>query len=245
VLNIPILIIGFSGLAELWGVTLYQVEYHFNNVHIGYNILGFTLHIPLIIRAINVFCVIALSGKVLASYIERYHLASEEKHTRYMVASLIRYFMLSFALILALYIAQINTNGILVIAGALSVGLGFGLQSFVNNFISGFILMFHKPIRIGDHVIINDTEGYVKKIGSLTTELRTIFQTDIIIPNSSLINESVTNLTRHDKLNRIQVKINVAHNINIELAKQLLIDSSKEIAGINQESPNEPFVLYS
>ncbi|RUR10965.1 mechanosensitive ion channel family protein [Legionella sp. km772] len=244
IINIPVLAIMLSGLAEFWSLSPYTLAYHFNNIHLGYNIFGFVIHIALIIRAFNVFCIVALSGRILAAYIERKHLVYEERHTRYMLTSLIRYFSFGIAVALALYIAQVNTKGILVIIGAFSVGIGFGLQSFVNNFISGVILMFHKPLRIGDHVVVQNTEGYVKKIGALTTEVRTIFQTDIIIPNSTLINESVTNLTRHDKLNRIQIKIRINDTTKLELAKQLLLDSTKRIKGINQEPNHQPFVLY-
>ncbi len=91
----------------------------------------------------------------------------------------------------------------------------------------------------------DNTEGYIKKIGSLSTQLRTITQTDLIIPNSDLITKSITNLTHRNKgLSRIQIKIHLLDNIKIELAKQLLLETTKKISDINQEPPNEPFVLY-
>ena len=155
ILNIPIAILLFTGLTELWGLSHYKIEYFFNSLHIGYDFLGFTIHIPLIIRAINVFCAVSLLGKVFATYIERHLMNNEEHLTRYLVGSLVRYFILSVAFILSLSIAQINMQGILVVTGALSLGLGFGLQNFVKDFLSGFIIMFQKVIKIGDHLVVD------------------------------------------------------------------------------------------
>ena len=107
-------------------------------------------------------------------------------------------------------------QNIAIIAGALSVGIGFGLQNIVNNFISGLILLFERPIRRGDWIVTGDTEGYVKAINIRSTQIETFDRADVIVPNSELITAKVTNWMLRDPYGRVILPIGVGYNSDVE-----------------------------
>lgn len=115
------------------------------------------------------------------------------------------------AIFIGLSVAGIDFSNLAIIAGALSVGIGFGLQNIVNNFVSGLILLFERPIRRGDWVKVGTTEGYVKDISIRSTVINTFDRADIIVPNSDLISNQVTNMMLNDQYGRIIIPIRVAY----------------------------------
>ncbi len=123
----------------------------------------------------------------------------------------------------ALGAAGLDFSSLAIVAGALGVGIGFGLNSIVNNFVSGLILLAERPVRVGDWVSVSGGEGIVKKINVRSTEIETFDNCTIIVPNSSLITESVKNWTHRDTIGRFTVNVAFAHGIDAdETAKQLL-----------------------
>ncbi len=126
------------------------------------------------------------------------------------------------AILIGLSIAGVNFASLAVIAGALSVGIGFGLQNIVNNFISGLILLFEQPIRRGDWIVVGNTEGYVKKISVRSTVISTFDRAEVIVPNSELISSQVTNWMYSDKFGRLRIPVGVAYGSDTELVKKIL-----------------------
>jgi small-conductance mechanosensitive channel len=121
-----------------------------------------------------------------------------------------------------------DLGNLALIAGALSVGIGFGLQSIVNNFISGLILLFERPIKVGDWVVTASGEGTVKKISVRSTEIETFNRASIIVPNSELISQSVTNWTHKNRLGRVIIKVGVSYGSDPELVREILLKCAKE-----------------
>ena len=127
----------------------------------------------------------------------------------------------------ALTAAGLDFSNLAIVAGALGVGIGFGLQSIVNNFVSGLILLAERPIRVGDWVSIPAGEGLVKKINVRATEIETFDGCSIIVPNSNLITEPVKNWTHSDTMGRFTVNVSVAYDSDAEKVKELLQQLTK------------------
>ena len=145
-----------------------------------------------------------------------------ERGTRDALVTMAGYLGVALALIVGLGIAGVTFTNLAIIAGALSVGIGFGLQNIVNNFVSGLILLFERPIKKGDWIVVGNTEGYVKKISIRSTQIETFDRADVIVPNSDLISTQVTNWMLYDKTGRIRVPIGVAYGTDVEKVRQIL-----------------------
>ncbi|GJL95545.1 MAG: mechanosensitive ion channel protein MscS [Hyphococcus sp.] len=135
-------------------------------------------------------------------------------------------------LVIAIF-ASVSTIGfdlsnLALIAGALSVGIGFGLQSIVNNFVSGLILLFERPIKAGDWIVTASGEGTVKRISVRSTEIITFDRSSIIVPNSELISSTVTNWTHKDKIGRIIIPIGVSYGANPEKVRDILLKCAND-----------------
>jgi len=119
-------------------------------------------------------------------------------------------------------------SNIAIIAGALSVGIGFGLQNIVNNFVSGVILLIERPIKVGDWVVVGQHQGYVTRISVRATEVETFERASVVIPNSELLSGSVVNWTHRDKYGRVDVRVKVAHGSDTEKVRDILLACADE-----------------
>ncbi|MAI90626.1 MAG: hypothetical protein CBB65_09315 [Hyphomonadaceae bacterium TMED5] len=136
--------------------------------------------------------------------------------------TLIGYVGLVIAFMTGVSLLGFDLSNLAIIAGALSVGIGFGLQSIVNNFVSGLILLFERPIKVGDWVVTSSGEGIVKKISVRSTEIETFDRSSILVPNSELIANSVTNWTHKNRLGRVSVPVGVAYKEDPQRILELL-----------------------
>ena len=142
---------------------------------------------------------------------------------RQSIVTLTGYTVIGAGLLVVLSIMGADFQNLAIIAGALSVGIGFGLQNIVNNFVSGLILLFERPVRPGDWVVIGGTEGYVKKISIRYTLIQTFDRADVMVPNSELISHQVTNWMLRDSIGRVIVPVGVAYGTDTERVKETLL----------------------
>jgi small-conductance mechanosensitive channel len=144
------------------------------------------------------------------------------------ISMLVRYAILAIGFLVAVAAAGIELSSFAIMAGALGVGIGFGLQSVVNNFVSGLILAFERPIQVGDTIEVGPLLGEVKSIGIRASTIRTYEGAEVIVPNGDLVSAQVTNWTLSDRRRRLLVPVGVAYGTDpgkvIDLLEQVASD---------------------
>ncbi len=143
------------------------------------------------------------------------------------IGKLIRYSIIFIGFLLAFMALGFDFTKLTIIMGALGVGIGFGLQGIVNNFVSGLILLFERPLREGDTIELDGQSARIKKIGLRATVVETFSQADVIIPNADLINNRVTNWTLADRQVRLSVPIGVAYGSDVSMVVETLLACAK------------------
>lgn len=155
---------------------------------------------------------------------------------RYTICRLVKYIVVAIGVLVTLRLAfGLDLTSLAVIFTALSVGIGFGLQYIAADIASGFILLFERPIRIGDRITIGDDEGDVKSINLRTTVVTTNDQIAIIIPNSKLVSQRVINWSYGDPRARIAIPIGVADDSDIRLVTDTLVEAAKGVENVLQD----------
>ncbi len=157
------------------------------------------------------------------------NISSINSTTRTIFSNLGYYLIIVIAFILALNVLGINLSSIGLVAGALSVGIGFGLQNIVSNFISGIILMFEKSIKIGDYIELSeDLKGHVTGINMRATTINTNSNIDVIVPNQNFIQNNVINWTMNDEIRRFQIPFGVAYGTKLQTVVDVIKDAVKK-----------------
>jgi len=139
--------------------------------------------------------------------------------------------------------AGIDLSSLALVAGALSLGIGFGLQNIVSNFVSGLILLAERPFKVGDWVATGTTEGFVRRISVRATEIETFQRQSIIVPNSELINAPVGNWTHRNKLGRIEIPVSVSYEADPRRVMDLLMEIALAHPGLLRNP--EPVVMFN
>ena len=150
---------------------------------------------------------------------------------------ILRYALISLGAIVILQSAGIDLTSLNVLVGAIGVGLGFGLQNITSNFFSGLILLFERPLKIGDRIEIGGVVGEVREIGARATTIVTDESVATIVPNSQLVSERVTNWSRPSRLTAYVLPFYAAHTADPELIRQLLLAAAGRQAGVLAEPP--------
>ena len=185
------------------------------------------------ILAVFIFIIGVIGGGFYKASIKKiaYNSKSINLATRTILANIGYYVIIITVFFIALNVLGIDLSSIALVAGALSVGIGFGLQNIVSNLVSGIILMFERSIKIGDFVELSDTlRGHVSDIRMRSTTLNTNGNIDVIVPNRNFIESNVINWTMHDKLKRFDIPFGVAYGTKAELVIEVIIQAVEKCA---------------
>src|SRR5437773_1269055 len=164
----------------------------------------------------------------------------------YALSSLVSYAIVTVGFIVALLVLGVNLDRVTVLGGAFGVGVGFGLQNVVNNFVSGLIVLFERPVHIGDEVQIGNVQGQVRRIGFRSTTIRIGEGAEVIVPNSQLVAERVTNWTPIQRLRRLDIQVNVSYGTAPDMVLKVLVGAAQaqnDIAG--PLAPQASFLGFS
>ncbi len=227
-------------LLKAWGVSDSTVLSMTSTVSDGFRI-GDSLIKPIsVLLGIVTFSLLLMVFRWFKDGLDRKYLERSrmESGAREATLTITGYVGFVIAALTGLTIAGVEFGNIAIIAGALSLGIGFGLQNIVNNFVSGIILLFERPIKTGDWIITGTTEGYVKKIRVRSTEVQTFDKADVIVPNSELISTQVTNWTLRNKYGRVVISVGVAYGSDTEMVRELLYSATEGIPEIVQNQPS-------
>ncbi|XOV79611.1 MAG: mechanosensitive ion channel family protein [Aestuariibacter sp.] len=153
-------------------------------------------------------------------------------------------FVIGLALLIITTLDMINVplTAFAFLSGAIAIGFGFGAQNIINNFISGWILMWERPIRIGDFLEVDDARGKVESINTRSTRIRRVDGVHMLIPNSKLLENTVVNWTLVDRLTRSSVRIGVAYGSPVRQVSELIMQATKTQAAVLGEP--EPVVIF-
>lgn len=165
--------------------------------------------------------------------------------TFYLISRLLRYIIWITATLVGLSYIGFNLTGLAFIGGAIGVGIGFGLQNIVSNFISGIILILEKSLKLGDFIEMSSgTTGIVKEIGLRYSRITTRDNIDILVPNSEFINGQVTNWSFSEKQRRIHVPFGVAYGVDKEQVKSAVLKAASMVDGAITDDPNRPAEVW-
>jgi len=244
IVDLFVLIATAPMIAILAGIRPNTVQSVFMDAFTGITIGNFTLSLSDVFSAIVTFFVILLATRFLQRTLDSRLFAgtNADDGFRNSFRTLLGYAGLVIAILAAIGVVGLDLSNLAIIAGALSVGIGFGLQSIVNNFVSGLILLFERPVKVGDWVVTSSGEGYIKKISVRSTEIETFDRASVIVPNSELISNSVKNWTHKDRGGRVIVPVGVAYGSDMKKVREILYkvaDDQKHIL----KTP-APFVYF-
>ncbi|MCM2359682.1 MAG: mechanosensitive ion channel, partial [Geobacteraceae bacterium] len=178
-----------------------------------------------------------LSGKLRKWLVEELLTRTRmEVGARQATGSIVRYFVIAVGFAIMLQTAGIDLTALNVLAGAVGIGLGFGLQNIVNNFICGIIILFERPIKVGDRVEVGNVEGDVVRISGRSTTVVTNDNIAIIVPNSKFMTENVVNWSHTEQKVRFRIPVTVAYGSDVRLVERLLL----EVAAANPDILDKP-----
>lgn len=211
-----------------WGLESADYATSLRSAFFGFQVGGVTVSLWSIIVAGFLFALGLTATRSLQGWLESKFLPTTQIDTglRNSITTALGYLGYAAAVALAFSSLGLSLERLTLVASALSVGIGFGLQSVVSNFVSGLILLWERPIRVGDQVVVGDAEGIVKKINVRSTEIATFDRSSVIVPNSNLISGVVRNRVRNDRTGRVLISISVPRTLDPGDVRSMLTEAA-------------------
>ena len=224
--DVLLLLIAAPLLVLQWTVTWIDLKSWLTGAFFGFKVGDVTISPSSILIALAVFVVVLILSRFLVRWLDQRLLSRThfDRGIRDSIRTAASYAGVIIAALLAATYAGLDFTNLAIVAGALSVGIGFGLQSIVNNFVSGLILLAERPIRVGDWIVVGADEGTVREINVRATEIETFDRSTVIIPNSTLITGPVKNWTHSDKMGRLRIAVGVSYGADPEQVRDLLLE---------------------
>ena len=228
--DLILILAGIPMLVLLWTLTWVDFGGFLNTLAIGIQVGGVTISPAIVLIVMAILFGGILATKLFNNWLQ-HRILRDTRVNRGVQDSILKGSTYAGYIIVAgvaLTAAGLDFSNLAIIAGALGVGIGFGLQSIVNNFVSGLIILAEQPIRVGDWVSLPTGEGVVRRINVRSTEIETFDSCSIILPNSLLVTEPVRNWTHNDNMGRFTLAVTVDYGSDAELVRKLLLDAARE-----------------
>jgi potassium-dependent mechanosensitive channel len=223
-LTLAVIIAAIPLLMLQWGFSGADIRDWFTSILFGMEVGQFRISLARILLGIILFIALLFATRLFQRWLREKALQQTRMDPGIVnsIDTVVGYACIAFAALLALSYAGFDITNLAIVAGALSVGIGFGLQSIVNNFVSGLILLIERPIKVGDRIVVGDQQGLVRRISVRATEIETFDRASLIVPNSELITGRVLNWTHRDSLVAVSVKVGVSYAADPEQVIDIL-----------------------
>lgn len=228
-LRIGIILLGAMMVLLPWGFDTGQWSGWLRSAFFGFTIGDVTISLSTLLMAVVLFLIGVTATRAVQRWLGNRFLPNTrlDRGLRNSISTVVGYAGIIVAGLFAASYMGLNLENVALLAGALSVGIGFGLQSIVNNFVSGLILLAERPIKEGDWIVVGTEQGNVRKISIRATEIETFDRATVIVPNSELITSTVKNWMHSSLMGRIDVDIGVGYGSDAEQVRDILLDIAR------------------
>lgn len=244
VLNVALITFALGLLLLTWGFSQSALLGWLRSAFFGFEVGQFKISLFRIVISIALFLVVVFLTRLLQRWLSRSVLTPKRVDTG--IANSIHqgigYAGMGLAALIAVSHIGFDVTNLAIVAGALSVGIGFGLQAIVNNFLSGIILLVERPIKVGDWIVVGTNQGYVRKISVRATEIETFDRASVIVPNSELITGTVQNWTHRNAMGRIVINVGASYSADPEHVIRILTEIAQSSEHVLKFP--EPFVVF-
>ncbi|TDR38088.1 small-conductance mechanosensitive channel [Aquamicrobium defluvii] len=244
-LNMLILLIFLPLTLFMWGFQPGDIQAWAQKLATGFSIGSVTISLIGILSGLFVFGIGYFLTRWFQGWLDGSVMArgKVDAGVRNSIRLAVGYAGIAVAALVGISAAGIDLSNLALVAGALSLGIGFGLQNVVSNFVSGLILLAERPFKVGDWIVAGDVSGTVRKISVRATEIETFQRQTVILPNSNLINGAVGNWTHRNKLGRVDIRVGVAYGTDVRRVQEILLEITRAHPAVLKNP--EPFVQFA
>jgi potassium-dependent mechanosensitive channel len=227
--RLVVFVVAVAAVLKPWGVQSQDMFGSLRSAYFGFSLGGVTLSLSSMIGAAIVFAVAMFLTRLIQNWLSSRFLPQTrlDSGVRNSVRTIFGYVGVIVAAMLAGAQIGLDVQKLALIAGGLSVGIGFGLQTIANNFVSGLILLWERTIRVGDLVVVGSDQGFVRSINARATEIETFDRGSLIVPNSNFVSGVVKNWVHNDRVGRIIIAVNITYESDLDEVRDLMIAAAK------------------